>query len=105
MSYTFEFHVVMSCVVGGSSKMSDTSESSSSLIWEPTMADGPCAVFEYCFVEAGCKYTGVYDLPKGTGWLSVWKETYAKLENCQDIWINASGISNSSHKYLSYRGV
>ena len=30
---------MMSCVVGGSSEMSVASESSSSLIWEPTMAD------------------------------------------------------------------
>ena len=70
------------------------------------MADEtPISVFEYFFVGADVKFTGVLDLPKGTGWLSMWKETYPKLENQQDIWTNATGISNSSHKYLSYRDV
>ena len=85
---------MMSRVVGGSiaSQMSVTSESSSSWIWEPSMADEtPTSVFEYFFVNDDVKFTGVLDLPKGTGWLSLWKETYPKLESQQDIWINASG--------------
>ena len=85
--------------------MSVTSESSESPIWQPSMAaETPpsTSVFEYFFVNDDVKFTGVLDLPKGTGWLSLWKETYPKLESQEDIYINASGISNSSHRWLSY---
>ena len=84
--------------------MSVTSESSESPIWQPAMAaEAPAtSVFEYYFVDDDPKISGVLQLPKGTGWLSLWKDSFPKLESGEDIYINASGISNSSHRWLSY---
>ena len=84
--------------------MSVTSESSESPIWQPAMAaeEPATLIFEYYFVNDDPKISGVLQLPKGTGWLSLWKESFPKLGRGEDIYINASGISNSSHRWLSY---
>ena len=85
--------------------MSVTSDSSESPIWQPAMAaEAPAtSVFEYYFVnDDQPPISGVLQLPKGTSWLSLWKDSYHKLESGEDIYINASGISNSSHRWLSY---
>ena len=88
---------MMSRVVGSESE-------SESPIWQPAMAaeEPATSIFEYYFVDDNPKISGVLQLPKGTGWLSLWKESFPKLERGEDIYINASGISNSSHRWLSY---
>ena len=79
------------------------SSSESSDLWEREMAEESAWVWEYLHVdkEDFVRWTGVYDVPKGTRWLSMWKENWCKVDEQIDIFLNVSGISNSSHRHLS----
>lgn len=80
------------------------SSSESSELWEPEMAEEEQTwVWEYLFVDKSTfvPWRNIYDVPKGTSWLSMWKENWSKVDKHWDVFINATGISNSSHRHLS----
>ena len=60
------------------------------------------SVYEYIFCQENEKFTSMFDLPRGTSWISLWSGSYPKLANMEDVYINVTGKNNSSHRYLSY---